>query len=97
MRACVKGKESVVRTLLDAGASINAKSTSGMTPLAYAVLWNRKSVVRLLLDRGARVNIRNSHIKRALNMSSNNNIKRMVLVPRGVVGVLARREVTGRR
>ena len=86
MRAVVGGRERVVQTLLDAGASINAKSTSGMTPLAYAVLWNRKSVVRLLLDLGARVNLRNAQTKRALNMSSNNNIKRMVLIPRGVVG-----------
>ena len=97
MRAVVGGRERVVQTLLDAGASINAKSTSGMTPLAYAVLWNRKSVVRLLLERGARVNLRNAQTKRALNMSSNNNIKRMLLVPRRVVGFLARREVTGRR
>lgn len=49
----------VVRLLLDAGASINALDARGMTPLAWAVGTDRPDVqvIRLLLDRGADASI----------------------------------------
>lgn len=43
----------MIRTLLDAGADINAVDRQGRTPLAEAVRGQRPGTVRLLFDRGA--------------------------------------------
>ena len=45
----------VVKTLLDAGADINARDSRNMTPLMFAVATNHQNpaVIRLLIDRGA--------------------------------------------
>ena len=51
------GTRSIVQTLLDHGADINAASKHG-TPLFQASQVGRLEVVRLLLGRGADVNVR---------------------------------------
>ena len=45
----------VVKTLLDAGADINARDSRNMTPLMFAVATNHQNpaVIRMLIDRGA--------------------------------------------
>jgi hypothetical protein len=55
MIAAVMGSADVVKTLLDAGADVNAKDSRNMTPLMFAVAKNRQdpAVVRMLIERGA--------------------------------------------
>jgi ankyrin repeat protein len=45
----------IVQALLAAGADVNAKTASGLTPLHYAARIGRVDIVRLLLARGASV------------------------------------------
>lgn len=54
-KACSKGNEALVCTLLDSGmdSSIEAKDQDWMTPLQVAVYKNRINVVRVLLSSGA--------------------------------------------
>ncbi len=49
------GPPELIKTLLDAGANVNAKDVRGMTPLMLAVATDHQDagVIRLLLDRGA--------------------------------------------
>ena len=53
--ATTYGSPELVKTLLDAGADVNAKDVRGMTPLMMSVTseYQRPEVVRLLLVRGA--------------------------------------------
>ena len=54
-RACAKGDEGLVRSLLDSGENIEAQNANFMTPLQVAVQKNQLNVVKLLLDRGANI------------------------------------------
>lgn len=51
MYACKSGHVDVVRQLLDLGASVNASSLSGETPIFVAIAEDRKEIVGLLLSR----------------------------------------------
>jgi ankyrin repeat protein len=53
--AVVDGNLAVVKLLLNAGASVDARDARGLTPLAWAVGTDRPDarIVRMLLDRGA--------------------------------------------
>lgn len=55
--ALPQGSPELVRTLLDAGANVNAKEGRNMTPLMLAVASNhqQRAVIRMLLARGADV------------------------------------------
>ena len=55
-RAAELGYIEVVKRHLDAGASVNVKSGSGMTPLHKAAYRENKEVVELLVAKGANVN-----------------------------------------
>ena len=56
MWAAAEGHAAVVRALLDAGADLHARLSSGFTPLLFAVREGRLDVVRVLLNAGADVN-----------------------------------------
>ena len=53
MLAARDGDASLVRTLLNRGAEVNAADNTGMTPLMHAVRNGHTAVVELLLDRDA--------------------------------------------
>lgn len=55
MIAAAMGTPELVKTLLDAGANVNAKDSRSMTPLMFAVAKNRQdpAVIRMLIERGA--------------------------------------------
>lgn len=51
--ASLKGYLDVCRSLVEAGADVNAQSAVGMTPLHEACVAGRVQVARFLLSRGA--------------------------------------------
>ena len=53
-----EGRKEVVEILINAGANVNAKNDTGMSPLHNAVT---KEVVELLIAEGADVNAKNKH------------------------------------
>ncbi|HRZ38501.1 MAG TPA: ankyrin repeat domain-containing protein [Candidatus Paceibacterota bacterium] len=59
-RAVWDGEVALARRLLDAGAEVNARATSGITPVHWAVIQNRPAMLELLLERKAGVNARDS-------------------------------------
>jgi ankyrin repeat protein len=56
--ASTYGPAELVKTLLDAGADVNAKDFRGMTPLMLAISTDRQdaALIKILLARGADVN-----------------------------------------
>jgi ankyrin repeat protein len=56
MWAAAEGHANVVSALIDAGADVHTRLSSGFTPLLFAVREGRTNVVRLLLRAGADVN-----------------------------------------
>ncbi len=62
MLAAKEGNDWVVRTLLQAGADVNARDKDGWTALMYAVRYqNSSGIVSLLRDGGAALRVRNVH------------------------------------
>ncbi len=57
LAATRKGDVAQVKALLDKGASVNAKSPYGQTPLFFACDRGYMEIVKLLVDRGADVNV----------------------------------------
>ena len=55
--AVSEGKLNVVRYLLDEGANVNARESSGSTPLAEAAYYGHLDVIKELLLRGADINV----------------------------------------
>jgi len=51
--ACMNGILDIVKMLVNAGAKLEPKGKGGLTPLQYAVRFDRKTVVRYLLSKGA--------------------------------------------
>jgi ankyrin repeat protein len=60
--ASTYGPPELVKTLLDAGADVNAKDVRGMTPLMLALSTDRQdaAVIKMLLARGADVNVKSN-------------------------------------
>jgi len=57
LAASRKGDVGVVKSLLDQGADVNAKSPYGSTPLFFACDRGHTEVIKLLIERGADVNV----------------------------------------
>jgi ankyrin repeat protein len=69
MWAAAEGNAPAADLLIEAGADLNAKSTSGFTPLLFAVRNGHIDAVEVLLDRGADVNDVAPDGTSALNMA----------------------------
>ena len=54
--ACFSGNMMTIKELIKAGAPINSKGRTGVTPLNIAVYSGNRKVVKFLLDNGANVN-----------------------------------------
>jgi ankyrin repeat protein len=58
--AATSGSDAIVRTLLDRGADIDARSPNRTTPLMMAIYGGHFSTAELLLDRGADITLKNA-------------------------------------
>ncbi len=70
MAAASQGDVSLVRTLLAAGADVNAHNKAGGTALIYAAWSGDTETVAILLDRGAEINHQSSNGWTALMMAA---------------------------
>lgn len=60
----------IVKALIDAGADINARNRTGLTPLHVAALTGQKAAVELLIDKGANINAKNENGVTPLQMAA---------------------------
>ena len=65
--AAAHGTESAVKSLLDAGAEVDAQDVYGCTPLHWAGAYGVAENVKLLLDAGADIDARNEHKRTPLH------------------------------
>lgn len=56
LEAATRGSEKEVKLLLELGADVDARDTSGRTPLILACQYSRVSVVKVLIAHGAEIN-----------------------------------------
>lgn len=63
LAAARKGNAAQVKTLLESGASVNAKNNYGVTPLFFASWNGHAEVVRLLLAKGAEASVSDTFYK----------------------------------
>ncbi|MBP5442095.1 MAG: ankyrin repeat domain-containing protein [Treponema sp.] len=62
MRAAMSGNDWQVRTLIEAGADVNARDVDGWTALMYASRYQQNvQIVKNLIDNGAYVRVRNKY------------------------------------
>jgi ankyrin repeat protein len=73
--ALYRAKPDIAKMLIEAGADVNAKNKSGLTPLMRAALSEQVEIVRLLIARGADVNAREDGGKTALKYAKKANNK----------------------
>ncbi|XP_076445023.1 ankyrin repeat domain-containing protein 55-like isoform X2 [Babylonia areolata] len=64
------GYEECLRVLLEYGASVNVRDSSGCTPLILAVRYKRYGALKLLLESGCDVNVRDGAGRTALHYAS---------------------------
>ncbi len=74
----VGNPSSCIKSLLQWGADVNAKSTTEKTPLVYAAQSFNWQAVSLLLKSGAHVNIQDDHGRTALMFAVKLNSKNMI-------------------
>ena len=69
---------SVVKALIQSGAQVDAKETSGNTALIHAVDDRRTDIAKLLLDKGADVNVRSDDDETPLTIALRNSDPELV-------------------
>lgn len=78
--AAQRGHYEVVKTLINKGAKLDAKSVNGLTALHKAVIGNHVDVVKLLLDSGANHTIRSNDNHEPLTLAIMTNKSDVVRV-----------------
>ena len=76
--AAFRGKTRAVEVLLDHGAAVDARSTSGKTALIHAAGNGQWAAVRLLIERGADVNAKDNEGETAMKKAQNSNFSGVV-------------------
>ena len=67
--AVQEGNIEAVKQHLAAGTDVNAKNTSGQTPLHYATFYGHKEIAELLIAKGADVNAKNDNGRTPLDLA----------------------------
>ena len=83
----------VIEILLEHGATVNARSDNGRTPLHRAAVWGRRKILKTLLNAGADRAVRDDGGKTALNIANasyNPRLDRNVAAGRKVCAELLR-------
>ncbi len=76
--AAASAKAEVIKALIDAGADVRAKNKAGRTALMNAAENDDVEAVRLLLEAGSEVNARDDEGDSALDLTSNNEIEKLL-------------------
>ncbi len=77
--AAYRGNINIVKLLINNGANVNSKNSSGQTPLIIASSLGHREVVQYLLEKNATINIRDRNGKTALRYTKTNSIKTLLL------------------
>ncbi|OAE34610.1 hypothetical protein AXG93_167s1210 [Marchantia polymorpha subsp. ruderalis] len=77
-RAEAKGHTEAARTLLAAGAYVNARTRKGMTPLHFAVQGGYAELVRLLVRKGANLDSETKAKKKPLDLLRDEQLRAVV-------------------
>jgi len=86
MYACQLGYQNfeIVKKLVHKGADVNEKDDQEITPLMFAVTFEKEEVLRFLVKNGADINASTQDGWTALSLAKTNNITRMVEVLRSL-------------
>lgn len=76
----------VVKALIDAGADVNAATKAGQTALMEAAEYDDLESVKLLLEAGARVNAKNKDGETAWDLSTDEEVEKLLETYGGVSG-----------
>lgn len=76
--AILKGRVSVVQTLLKQGVNVNARTVTGKTPLMAAAYKGYGDIVQILIDHGADATVRDRNGETALRMANRGGFTRVV-------------------
>lgn len=77
--AAQKGHLEVIKILVTSGVSVKSSNRKGMTALHYAVQGSNLELVKYLLKKGANKNLKNKAGKTAVDLSSSDEIRRLLL------------------
>ena len=89
LAAIKPGNSTVVASLLQRGAHVNAVDKTGRTPLMLAALWRDTKLVRLLLSAGADLEAKDREGKTALSLAEGKAAQYESLMARGRAEVMA--------
>jgi ankyrin repeat protein len=76
--AILKGRTTVVQSLLQQGVNVNVRTVSGKTPLMAAAYKGYTDIVQLLVDSGAEVNMKDSRGDTAVKIATRGGFTRIV-------------------
>jgi ankyrin repeat protein len=72
-------RPNIIKMLLEKGADVNKKSYDGFTPLHIAAQYGFDEIVKLLVDNGADVTIKTSEEQTALDLTTSDKIKQLLV------------------
>ncbi len=76
-----KNDEGIVNLLLEYSSNTNTYDDFGDTPLMDAVRNKNQIIINMLLCAGADINIKNKQNKKALELTQDSNIKKLLINP----------------
>lgn len=76
--ACAEGHISVVRILLEQGASVDARDYAERTPLMYAAIWGYREIMELLIQHGADIGAVDKNGDSPMRLAKNDHSRRVI-------------------